>query len=264
MASSSQAADDQYHFKYGSVPKLTFTNYHLWQPDMENFLRVIDSLEIVRGNETLPADDQAATTLFKSRSAKAIAMIYNSCSPAVKSLIRGIDDPAVMWGRLGKTLCMANTPFGSMVIRRKPNFLEPTSDDIIGYLSEVMVCRDQLAGSSQPITDGEVIAKLTSAVPGFSIYLRQIMLCDPSHVKTLDFVIRSLLEFDQDAKQKRLSDGDLDSTKAAVASTPPSQASSRAGRRPSRGNTRGPSPCNSSLYSGVRKPNYRGNRNRGL
>jgi hypothetical protein len=252
---SSQKADDQYYFKYGSIPKLTFTNYHIWQPDMENFLRVIDALEIVHGNETLPAEDEAAIALFKSRSAKAIAMIYSSCTQGVKSRIRGIEDPAAMWKRLKEMFCMTDTLAGRIAISRRFHSLAPTSDDLIEYVSEVLVCSGS-AGSSQVITDGEVIAKLTSTVPGFSIYLHHIMLCNPKNVETLDFVIKSLLGFDQDSKRERLresldADGGLDSTKPPAVPT-------------SRKNSRGPSPCNSSLYSGVRKSNYRGNRNRGL
>jgi len=71
----------EYRCKYGSTPKLSKTNYFTWGPDMEIFLRWEEALGIVLGNEDRPLAGQAqAIWDFYLRSAKAITLIFNSCS----------------------------------------------------------------------------------------------------------------------------------------------------------------------------------------
>jgi len=54
-----------YKCKYGKRAELTHQNYHQWHRDMEFFLNAEGILEIVLGNEVMPAGRAADPTDFK-------------------------------------------------------------------------------------------------------------------------------------------------------------------------------------------------------
>jgi len=63
---------------------------------------------------------------YKQRKWQALAIIYGSCTNAVKVYIKGMDDPVEMWKELEAHTNTANSSVGRMPLFRKFSTLHPT------------------------------------------------------------------------------------------------------------------------------------------
>ena len=139
-------ASSEYSSKNGSTPKLSTTNYFTWRPDLETFLGSEEALEIVLGNEDRPVAGRVnAICDYDLRSARATTLIFNSCTPGIKTYIKGIQDPQVMWNTLAEKLNTANSQAGRTAVAMRFSYLRPVRDDINKYITAVLDCRNDLA-----------------------------------------------------------------------------------------------------------------------
>jgi len=189
----------EYRCKYGSTPKLSKTNYLTWRPDMETFLGSEEALGIVLGNEERPLAGRAqAIRDFDLRSAKAITLIFNSCTQGIKTYIKGIQDPCAMWNTLEEKLNTANSRAGRTAVAMRFSNLRPVTDDINEYITAVLDCRNELAGTDKEISDEAVNTKLTTTVPAVFRPVLDIIARQPTEIQTLDYLVNSLLEYEQE------------------------------------------------------------------
>jgi len=192
-------ASSEYRCKYGSTPKLSKTNYFTWRPDMETFLGSEEALGIVLGNEDRPVAGRVnASRDYNLRSARAITLIFNSCTQGIKTYIKGIQDPQVMWNTLAEKLNTANSRAGRTAVAMRFSNLRPVTDDINEYITAVLDCRNELAGTDKEISDEAVNTKLTTTVPAVFRPVLDIIARQPIEIQTLDYLVNSLLEYEQE------------------------------------------------------------------
>ena len=159
-------ASSEYRCKYCCTPGLTTTNYFTWRLDMETFLGSEEALGIVLGNEDRPVAGRVnAIRDYNLHSARAITLIFNSCTQGIKTYIKGIQDPRVMWNTLAEKLNTANSRAGRTAVAMRFSNLRPVTEDINEYITAVLDCRNELAGTDNNISDEAVNTKLTTTVP---------------------------------------------------------------------------------------------------
>ncbi|RPA97192.1 hypothetical protein L873DRAFT_1691829 [Choiromyces venosus 120613-1] len=184
----------EYWCKYGSTPKLIKTNYFTWRPDMEPFLGSEEASGIVLGNEERPLAGQAYTIHdFDLRSAKAITLIFNSCTQGIKTYIKGIQDLRVMWNTVEEKLNTANSRAGRTAVAVRFSQLRPLTNDINEYITTVLDCRNELAGTDKKISDETLNIKLTTTVPAVFRSVLDIIARQPLEIQTLDYLVNSHL-----------------------------------------------------------------------
>lgn len=230
-------SETEYSCKYGSTPKLTLHNYFAWRPQLEAFLGSEEALGIVLGTEARPAAAQrVAQRDYDLRSAKAYTLLFSACSPIVKAQISDIHDPAAIWLRLQQKLDTAYTRAGRSAISLQFDNLRPTEDADIGiFITGLLECQSQLAGTDKAITDETILTKLTNKAPKRFHLVLDIIARQPIEIQTLQYLMDGLIQYEKELRNRRQKHGvDIDDpspptkalaatstqAKAAVFSTP--------------------------------------------
>ena len=192
-------ASSEYRCKYGSTLKLSKTHYFTWRPDMETFLESEEALGIVLGNEERPVAGRVnAIRDYDLRSAQAITLIFNSCTKGIKTYFKGIQDPRVIWNTLEEKLNTANTQAGRTAVAIRFSNLRPVTDDVNEYITAVLDCQNELAGTDKEISDEAGNTKLTTTVPAVVRPVLDIIARQPIEIQTLDYLVNNLLEYEQE------------------------------------------------------------------
>lgn len=189
-------AIEMYRCKYGETPKLTSTNYSTWRTDIESFLRTEDVLEIVRGNEPAPLAGVQAIQRYRSRVGKAYGLISNSCTAPIKIYIRDMEDPTEIWNTLKEKLDTASSRAGQLALAHTFGNLRPLNSDtsISQYITRLMDIRDQLAGTTQELSDEKMVGHLLTTLPPSFNIIRRVITHSPLEMQTFDYVINTLME----------------------------------------------------------------------
>jgi len=91
---------------------------------------------------------------YKQQKLQAVAIIYGSCTNAVKVYIKGIEDPVQMWKELEPCTNTANSSVGRMSLFRKFNTLRPTPrQPLNAYFAELLDIITELAGSEEAVSN---------------------------------------------------------------------------------------------------------------
>ena len=142
---------------YGPTPKLRKTNNFPWAPDMETFLGSEEDLGIVLVNEDPPVTGRVnAIRDYDLCSAQAITLIFDSCTQRIKTYIKGIQDPRVMWNTVVEKLNTANSCARRTAVAMRFSNLRPVTEDTHKCITGVLDCRNELAGTDQEISDEAV------------------------------------------------------------------------------------------------------------
>ena len=105
----------------------------------------------------------------------------------------------------------ANTRAGRTAVAMRFSNLRPITNDINEYITTVLDCRNELAGTDKEISDEAVNTKLTTTVPAAFSPVLDIIACQPIEIQTLDYLVNSLLEYEQEiANQVKVSGIDMD------------------------------------------------------
>ena len=102
-----QSSKTYYTSKFGSIKKLSNTNYAIWKGDVTVILQAMGAYTIVNGEEEEPvagntAAARTATADYQKRRAYAISTIRFSCTDEAAIYINGLTDPREMWQLLRK------------------------------------------------------------------------------------------------------------------------------------------------------------------
>jgi hypothetical protein len=177
---TSNTTTETYTSKHGDITKLNATNYHIWVPSVRYNLNAIRAWNIVAGEEeppVVPANiANANITLckyhedkqnaYEARHNSAAAVIYQSCSPMIQPIVRGMTDPRLMWQTLKEHLDKTTNENGSLLLRQQ--LLKESYDgksSITEYISRIYAYRDQLAASEQPLTNRELARHILGGLP---------------------------------------------------------------------------------------------------
>jgi len=91
---------------------------------------------------------------YKQWKLQALAIIYGSCTNAVKVYIKGMDDPVQAWKELEAHTNTANSSVGRMSLFRKFSTLRPTpGQPLNAYFAELLDIMTELAGSKEAVSD---------------------------------------------------------------------------------------------------------------
>ena len=113
---------------------------------------------------------------YKQRKSQAMAIIYGSCTNAVKVYIKGIDDPVEMWKELEARTNTANLSVRRMSLFRKFSTLRPTpGQPLNAYFAELLDITTDLAGSEEAAPD--VVLKnhiYTTLPPAYAVTIENL------------------------------------------------------------------------------------------
>lgn len=170
---------------------------------MSLYLNACKALDIVLGKADQPSGSKAAE--YKDRQGIAAAMINASCHYSVRSHIDGIIDPYEMWKVLKARLDTTNTRAGRTAILQRFSRLRPGSgtNSLNEFISSLLDCRKELAGSTQSISDETFISQLIISLPDKYNGIIDIITHQASENQTVDNVIATLLEWDSAARNRQ-------------------------------------------------------------
>jgi len=151
----------------GNVRLLDRTNYAVWKEDCLKVLQGIMAWDIVMEREEEPEDPgrpndftrplvlaRKAYKDYKQRKLQAVAIIYGSCTNAVKVYIKGMEDPVQIWKELEACTNTANSSVGRMSLFRKFSTLRPTpGQPLNAYFAELLDITTELAASEEAVSD---------------------------------------------------------------------------------------------------------------
>jgi len=160
-------SDETFKHPLGNVRLLDRTNYAVWKEDCMKVLQGIMAWDIVMEREEeledpgRPNDFTRPLVLarkaykdYKQRKLQAVAIIYGSCTNAVKVYIKGMEDPVQMWKELEARTNTANSLVGRMSLFRKFSTLRPTpGQPLNAYFAELLDITTELTGSEQAVSD---------------------------------------------------------------------------------------------------------------
>jgi len=125
-------SEESFKHPLGNIRRLDRTNYAVWKEDCMKVLQGIMASDIVMEREEEPEDlgrpnnftrntvlAQKAYKAYEQRKLQALAIIYGSCTNAVKVYIKGMDDPVEAWKELEARTNTANSSDGRMLFFRK-------------------------------------------------------------------------------------------------------------------------------------------------
>ena len=116
-----------------------------------------------------------------------------------------------MWNTLEEKFNTANTRAGRTAVAMRFSNLRPITDDINEYITTVLDCQNELAGTDKEIFDEAVNTKLTTTVPAVFRPVLDIIAHQPIEIQTLDYLFNSLLEYEQEiANRVKVSGIDVD------------------------------------------------------
>jgi len=160
-------SEESFKHPLGNIRLLNRTNYAVWKEDCMKVLQGIMDWDIVMEREEEPEDperpddftrnavlEQKAYKDYKQRKLQALAIIYGSCTNAVKVYIKGMDDPVEAWKELEARTNTANSSVGRMSLFRKFSTLHPTPGQPLNpYFAELLDITTELAGSEEAVSD---------------------------------------------------------------------------------------------------------------
>ena len=239
------APKDVFKHPKGSYARLTTTNYKSWMNSSKRTLKAISAWEIVTGREQLPpvlAGNSAAAVTSRTQRAEfvqrrddAAALIYNSCSDAVRVHIDDIDDPDEMWTVLAERLDSSNTAIGRQALYRRFTELRPTPGaPIDDYFTQLLEIHNQIAGTAEAISDIAFKIHVFSTLPAVFDVTARMQQNMPN--ATIESILDALKEDERIRQMRSLPDA---ATEALVTQ---GQRGFRGGKR------RGRSPPSSSLW----------------
>lgn len=196
-----------YYSQYGRAPMLTSTNYHEWNNDIYYVLLAARAWNIVAGEEEPPqapaanANAQARKSYEKakesyiSRRDTAAATIYQSCSLPIRVYLSNRPSPTEMWQILDK----AFNRNGPTLLRRRLNSVKFDGEGSVQqYISKVLGYRDHLISTPQALTEEDVIRHLLTNLPDSWMFIQAVISSQPDEVRTLDYVINALNNYETD------------------------------------------------------------------
>jgi len=150
----------------GNIRLLDRTNYAVWKENHMKVLQGIMAWNIVMEKEEEQEDPgrpndftrnilaRKAYKDYKQQKLQALAIIYGSCTNAVKVYIKGMDDPVQAWKELEACTNTANSSVGRMSLFRKFSTLRPTpGQPLNAYFAELLDITTELAGSEEAVSD---------------------------------------------------------------------------------------------------------------
>jgi len=160
-------SEESFKHPLGNIRLLDRTNYAVWKEDCMKVLQGIMAWDMVMEKEEEPEDpgrsnDFTRNTVLKRKAYKdhkqwklqALAIIYGSCTNAVKVYIKGMDDPVEAWKELEVHTNTANSSVGRMSLFRKFTTLCPTpGQPLNAYFAELLDITTELAGSEEAVSD---------------------------------------------------------------------------------------------------------------
>jgi hypothetical protein len=160
-------SEESFKHPLGNIRLLDRTNYAVWKEDCMKVLQGIMAWDIVMEREEEPEDPgrpndfsrnvvlaRKAYKDYKQRKLQALAIIYGSCTNAIKVHIKGMDDPIEAWKELEARTNTANSSVGRMALFRKFSTLRPTpGQPLNAYFAELLDITTELAGSEEAVPD---------------------------------------------------------------------------------------------------------------
>ena len=160
-------SDEMFKHPLGNIRLLDRSNYAVWIEDCMKVLLGIMAWDIVMEKEEEPEDPERPNDFtrplilarkaykdYKQRKLQAVAIIYGSCTNAVKVYIKGMEDHVQMWKELEAHTNTANSSVGRMSLFRKFSTLRPTPGlPLNAYFAELLDITTELAGSEEAVSD---------------------------------------------------------------------------------------------------------------
>jgi len=160
-------SEEMFKHSLGNVHLLDHTNYTVWKEDCMMVLQGIMVWNIVmEGEEELedpgrPNDFTRPLVLawkaykdYKQWKLQAVAIIYGSCTNAVKVYIKGMEGPVQMWKELEAHTNTANSSVGRMSLFWKFSTLRPTPGQPLNtYFAKLLDITTELAGSEEAVSN---------------------------------------------------------------------------------------------------------------
>jgi len=151
----------------GNVRLLDRTNYAVWKEDCMKVLQGIMAWDIMMEREEEPEDPGRPNDFtrllvlarktykdYKQQKFQAVAIIYGSCTNAVKVYIKGMEDPVQMWKELEARTNTANSSVGRISLLWKFSTLCPTPGQLLNaYFAELLDITTELAGSKKVVSN---------------------------------------------------------------------------------------------------------------
>jgi len=169
-----QSSKTYYTSKFGSIKKLSNTNYAIWKGDVTVILQAMGAYTIVNGEEDEPAAGntaaaRTATADYQKRRAYAISAIHFSCTDEAAIYVNGLSDPSEMWQILKERLDLTTSYIGRTAIVAQFQNVRPTVGESISvYVARLQAFQLQLQGSTEEITEQALRTHVyTTAPPEF-------------------------------------------------------------------------------------------------
>jgi len=169
-----QSSKTYYTSKFGSIKKLSNTNYAIWKGDVTVILQAMGAYAIVNGEEDEPAAGntaaaRTATADYQKRRAYAISAIRFSCTDEAAIYVNGLSDPSEMWQILKERLDLTTSYIGrTAIVAQFQNARPITGESISVYVARLQAFQLQLQGSTEEITEQALRTHVyTTAPPEF-------------------------------------------------------------------------------------------------
>jgi len=207
--------DNIYRYKYGQTHVLLPTNYHGWSQDLQAFLEIERAFRIVtQEEEEPPANPAPRYASWEERRVKAKVMIFTSCGPATRQQINLAMDPWDMWQTLKAKYDSAASRAGRFALRGRFNrLLLSQFSTVTAFITELTKLRQQLAGSTEEVTDSTFISQLVPDLPNEYDAIVQIMSRDAA--LTADDFITGIVEREAELSNKKAQLSGTSSTDSA-------------------------------------------------
>ena len=202
---------EMYKSKYGSIEKLSSSNYDTWKPLISAILSAILAFKIVTGEETeddLPVGNSPANIAkresYEKRQALATAAILLSCTHEVSTYLSGITDPKAMWDTLAEQLSSVSSFGRRVTVGRNFNNARPkTGESISAYLTRLNDMRVLLAGTEGAISDEKFLYHIYLTAPEQYQPILDTMRGLPAGMATIASVSRALRDAEQNKPARK-------------------------------------------------------------
>jgi len=131
-------------------------------------------------------------------------MIHASCEDCIKAYLYGMRDPRVMWLELKDKLDTVNLCAGRTTLLRSFNQLRPTPNQWIStYITELLSCSKELAGSEQEVPKETFVSHLLTTLPKEFDSIIDIITHRSAAEQCTNRVIASLIEWESINQTRR-------------------------------------------------------------
>ncbi|KAF8246043.1 hypothetical protein K440DRAFT_645406 [Wilcoxina mikolae CBS 423.85] len=180
--------------QWGNIPLLTHLNYDSWVETMILVLEAMGAYNIVTGEEPEPQALDIDYTNWKAREAQATTSILLSCSLDVRTYLKGVRSPQMMWHTLQERLDNTTTIIGRTTLLRKFHATRPLKDQPLqDYFNKLQDFRHQLARSIEAISNDELHTHIYTTIPEQYTIMVKIIQCQ-TPIPTVDEVMDALKE----------------------------------------------------------------------